>query len=484
MKKVLALVLALAMVLSLSTAFAATITVSNANEDESYDVYKIFDAVINGSAVSYTINSSSPVWDLVKGTQNETTGVWTNSTYGLAFTPTVSNASVYVVDGSAMTDAKAADLAAYLKTNIASISTAKVGTIDKITTSLTTGEGYYFVDSTMGSLCALATEDTAQEIREKNTPPSLEKKDSDAADGPWGKTTDVQIGDTVYFQLTITDGTGTDKELILTDTMPDSLTFDPDDNDITVAATGITDSDYAITYPTGVSFQINFTPTFMASLDASDTIVVTFSAILNEKAVVGTATENEAEITYSNQHDTDTADVNTHKVELLKYDGADSNKAPLAGAIFELRNNGTVVKLVKESANTYHVATAAEIAAASTVKAYTGVAADDAEINTDDVVSNFITVDGSNIVIEGVDDSVTTYAFVETKAPLGFNPLTEAKTFTAAADNTTVVEAENNSGTTLPSTGGIGTTIFYVSGLIMVLGASIILISRRRADAK
>ena len=121
------------------------------NNDESYDAYKIFDAVISGSAVSYTIDSdatgASAVWALIKGTENSTTHVWTNATYGLVFTPTANDATVYVVDGSGMDETKAAALAAYLKTYIASISAAKVGTIDKNTTSLSVGAGYYFVDS-------------------------------------------------------------------------------------------------------------------------------------------------------------------------------------------------------------------------------------------------------------------------------------------------------------------------------------------------
>ena len=69
----------------------------------------------------------------------------------------------------------------------------------------------------------------------------------------------------------------------------------------------------------------------------------------------------------------------------------------------------------------------------------------------------------------------------ETKAPEGYNSLTKPEEVTMNnADQE--VEIENKQGAELPSTGGMGTTIFYAIGAILVIGAGVVLVSRRRAN--
>ena len=94
-----------------------------------------------------------------------------------------------------------------------------------------------------------------------------------------------------------------------------------------------------------------------------------------------------------------------------------------------------------------------------------------------------------------------TYTLTETGTSAGYNMLTGPITIAMAADgnytatysgssildttgSVAVITIENNSGTELPSTGGIGTTIFYAAGLVLVLGAAVVLISRRKAEAE
>ena len=125
--------------------------------------------------------------------------------------------------------------------------------------------------------------------------------------------------------------------------------------------------------------------------------------------------------------------------------------------------NGTALPLVEVAAGeSYRIATAEEIGA---------------DPNT---TVTQITTTGKVITVNGVDGDVT-YQLVEMQAPTGYNmpenPSTDVK---ASTDNKLAVVIKNNKGGVLPSTGGIGTTIFYVIGAILVLAAGVLLVARRR----
>lgn len=92
--------------------------------------------------------------------------------------------------------------------------------------------------------------------------------------------------------------------------------------------------------------------------------------------------------------------------------------------------------------------------------------------------NKIVTLATGNITIEGVDSDK--YYLEETDAPLGYNKLTERVEVVVDANNNFVSEIANLSGNMLPSTGGIGTTIFYVVGGLLVVGAGILLITKKR----
>ena len=85
------------------------------------------------------------------------------------------------------------------------------------------------------------------------------------------------------------------------------------------------------------------------------------------------------------------------------------------------------------------------------------------------------------IVVKGLANG--TYYFEETEAPEGFNKLTARTDATTIKDANATISVLNQSGTELPSTGGIGTTIFYIIGAILVIGAGVVLVTRRRMNA-
>ena len=533
MKKIISMLLVALLAFSLSTAvFAADITIENGANGETYYVYKVFDATTsdaNGNGVveenepvAYSIDSDStagaPIWALLtNGLTADANGVYTNSIYGLKFVPSVSDATVYVVY-STMTDDQAAALAAALKSSISTLTNAKVGEITYSSTNpdsntLTgVGTGYYFVNSSLGSLCSLATEDSEQTIEEKNSAPTLTKLEMDsnadtlAAASITASAASMQIGDTIWYKIVVTDGKGTDKDIVVYDVMSPGLTLDA--NSFTVSKkvgtaaetpvdSGSTTWAYAAltTVPTGFAtgssgFTVTINADLVASLDENDTVTIIFRAKMDQDAVAGTKETNTAWLTYSEQESAQVpVTALTYKFEVLKYNADDTNKAQLPGAVFELRDGDTVVKLIKVSDTEYRVADADEVGGtASSHKPTTGTTP--APVAIDSLVSDFVTVASDNIVITGVDvDSgngtapkAHNYRLVEIMAPEGFNLMSEAVTVTVAAENNLVVEVPNQAGTILPSTGGIGTTIFYILGGIFAVGAAVILIARKRVS--
>ncbi len=529
MKKIISLLLVALLAFSLSTAvFAADITIDGGLTGETYDVYKIFDAtssdtnndgkIDENDAVAYSIDSDStagaPVWSFFTSDLTAVNGVYTNNTYGLTFTPSASDTTVYFVS-STMDDTKAAKLAEDLKESISTLTNAKVGSItieESGTNKLTVGTGYYFVNSSLGSLCSLATENSEQTIEEKNSAPTLTKLEMDSNDDTLAAASitasaaSMQIGDTIWYKIVVTDGKGTDKDIVVYDVMSPGLTLDA--NSFTVSKkvgtaaetpvdSGSTTWAYAAltTVPTGFAtgssgFTVTINADLVASLDENDTVTIIFRAKMDQDAVAGTKETNTAWLEYSAQTGTQASvTALTYKFDVLKYDADDTNKAQLPGAVFELRDGDTVVKLIKVSDTEYRVADADEVGGtASSHKPTTGTTP--APVAIDSLVSDFVTVASDNIVITGVDvDSgngtapkAHNYRLVEIMAPEGFNLMSEAVTVTVAAENNLVVEVPNQAGTILPSTGGIGTTIFYILGGIFAVGAAVILIARKRVS--
>ena len=461
-RKIIAFLLAAVMVLAMCIpAMAAdtyTITVNNAKNGETYTAYKIFDASYaeNDNAVSYTANGN--IVNLIEGKPGAE---------GLTFTQIGTTGEYVVTVDKAFNRTKAEEFAKLLDSvkdrlpesaKVAEV-TADADGEAKITVP---SKGYYFVDTTLGSLCAL---DTAKNVTvyEKNTIPSEEKTVSDTENGKYGSDANAQIGDTVYYQIQVKDSKGTDKAITVHDTMSAGLTLNKNSFTVTKGDQAVPPTDYSVKttgLKDGCTFEVTLNADYVKTLNENDVVVIKYSATLNEKALAGKDETNRSHLTYSNQTTTEsTPKVHTYKFQVNKYDGADSSKSPLAGAKFELLKGGKLVKLVKakDKDTEYRVANG----------------------NESDAVDEFVTVASGNITIKGVDLDEG-YSIVETEAPAGYNKLTDAVSITVNKDNSLIQPVENNKGTALPSTGGRGTRIFYLVGIICVAGAGIVLVSRRR----
>lgn len=90
-----------------------------------------------------------------------------------------------------------------------------------------------------------------------------------------------------------------------------------------------------------------------------------------------------------------------------------------------------------------------------------------------------VEIEAGSVTVKGLAADAT-YYLEETKAPEGYNILTERQAVTIKADNSAEAKVVNNAGTELPSTGSYGTTIFYVLGTVLVAGVLIYVVASRR----
>ena len=319
------------------------------------------------------------------------------------------------------------------------------------------------------------------EIRNKVSVPEVIKKVKDANDSTgegsdWQDSADHDIGDNVPFLLKATLASIADYDtykVVFHDSLSAGLTYNRDAV-VRIDGNAISSSAYSIRY---VGTDLTVTINNVKAYGAVDNSVVTveYTAKLNENAVLGSAgnpntvyleysnnpNESGAGNNYTGKTPVDKVIVFTYKVIINK---VDQDEKALNGASFEL---------FKKGAN-----------------------------------GNFTSlgvVDGSEkSVFEwvGIDDGV--YKLVEVNTPKGYNKVEDVEfTVTASHDvespdpalisldggddftgevrpGTLTATVVNEAGVTLPETGGIGTTLFYVLGGIMLLGATVLLIARKR----
>lgn len=466
-KKLFAALLAAALVLAMAVpAFAETnatkgsITISNTVKDETYTIYKLFDLdSYNGDHYSYTVVAAwKDFFDTGAGKNYIELDGQGHPTWKSGVDSTDDSDTVAALAKAALAWAKQKGI-------------QSAGTQEGNGSSITFSNldlGYYLVDSSLGALCGLNTTKPDATIKEKNEKPTIEKKvkNGDA----WGTTNDAKIGDTVEFKITIHVEAGAQSYKV-TDTMEKGLSFIS--GSVKIDNETLNDNNATLTLKQNdgdPTFTLAFADSYVANKVGQD-IVVTYTATLNENAVVA-GNKNSATLHYSNKQTVNKETTTyTYEFDLLKVDGADHKL--LNGAEFKLydaENGGSVIKVVPVAGG-YRVANGDETGAVDTIK-----------------------VDGK-VHISGLDK--TTYWLEETKAPDGYNMLTERKpvSLTNGSNNTTLtsntwseadhgVAVENNAGTVLPGTGGMGTTLFYVIGGGLMVAAVVLLVTKKRMEHK
>lgn len=335
--------------------------------------------------------------------------------------------------------------------------------------------GYYLVDTSLGALCSLDTTNPSVKMFEKNEVPTVEKQVKEDSTGNFGGSNTAQIGDTVEFKTTIHAKKGA-QNYVLHDELSNGLTLNSSTIKVQVSGTDLDSTNYSVSssdLKDSCDFEITFTNDYLATITTDTDIVVTYSATLNENAVISNESNtNKTWLDYGDSSTTSEASTNTDtfKFDIIK---TDSSYKVLDGAKFELYNKesgGDKISLVKEVDGTYRVATTDEIGAEGFESAI---------------------IEAGKVTVKGLDSD--TYWLEETKAPDGYNKLagrvevkiengnlTTTMTGDTWAEGNGGVQITNKTGAELPSTGGMGTTIFYIAGTVLVLGAGLVLVTRRR----
>ena len=492
LKRFMALFAALALVLAMAApAFAesgttsatatGSITISNAIPGTEYKAYKMFELSYNpkdgAKPAAYTYKVVGKWAEFFKTgagkdyiTVDDTTGY-------------VKTASFEADSTKAATFAKAAlEYATTSSISATKTETARSAAEGATTVTVTMSGlelGYYLVDTNAGALCSLGTTDYTAEIREKNEVPSVEKKTRVDNEG-WADENYQQIGKVVEFKTTIHAKKGAQK-YVLHDTMTDGLTFNGSVQ-VKVGDTVLTkNSDYTFTATPDdkCAFHVEFSDDYCNSITDDKDIEVYYSATVNKKAVKVNGETNETWLDYGEGHETtkDSTTTKTYQFDLVKYTKVGDTKHLLDGAEFKLyedEGKTAAVKFVYDSAiEAYRVA------------------------DSNETGNETIKVKGGKVTLTGLKKK--TYYLEETQEPQGYNKLNELQNVnlseggfvpTASVDTTNKTYTsggygvENNAGTTLPTTGGIGTTIFYLIGGGLMVAAAVLLIAKKRMENK
>ena len=354
--------------------------------------------------------------------------------------------------------------------------------------------GYYLVDSSVGTLCSLNTTNLTATIEEKNSVPTIDKGVGTIF-GDYEPTNTAEIGQTVYFAISLDMGDGP-QNYVLHDVMDSGLTYDSSSLKIYFKKSGASGghqtldaSNYTLSNADGHTFDIEFKQTFLNGLKKKDNVYIEYSAKLNENAEIGSlGNKNKVWVSYGDNKKTteEQTITRTFGIPVFKFYKTDiagtTSEQPLANVKFKLSSNADAdlnadtdfIKFVKNPISDVYRKAIGDETGSST-----------------ELVSNA----QGKITIQGL--AAGTYYLYETETVKGYNKLTKPVQIEIKTDGKIeyankgetlqavgidgLVKVENKTGTVLPSTGGVGTTMMYIVGAALLIGSGVLLITKKNA---
>lgn len=479
MKRLLGVLLAAVMVLAFGVTVSAAegnFTITAPANDHTYEVYQIFKG-----------DYSSGVLSNVKWGKNGT------GTEDEAVNSSIID-ELTGVNSSSDTD-QLEVISKYVDLNSDEFGTVKNGT------PLSAPAGYYLIKDVDGSQTGendsytlyIATVGGDITITPKADTPEMNKKVQDINDSTnttsdWQDSADYDIGDLVKFRLsgTVAENYGdySAYKFVFHDKEQTGLTFQKESVVVKVDGKEINSGYNVVTegLSDGCTFEVQFDNLkTISDVHANSVITVEYESKLNENANIGaTGNKNSAKLEYSNNpndaQEGETANtpwdnviVFTYKTVINKIDGETN---PLPGAAFKLEK--------KNSSGTWDLVKAFTADEHTTKFEFSGL--DDGTYKLTET-----TTPGGYNTIEPIEFTVTATHDILSDDPgltnLSGNATSGEITFRSnTSDGSLSADVVNQKGSTLPETGGIGTTIFYVVGGILVIGAAVLLITRRRMN--
>ena len=493
MKRILAIICTFVMIISMATGVDAvnqpskapaqptkgTITVTKAKAGETYKIYKIltlesYDEANN--AYSYVRNAKPDKWFDFVGTEIAQEFLKVNDDGYVTFRDTE--------NGKAGARKFALAALKYAKDNDIPETAQATATADKADNNTVefTGLdlGYYLVESSVGSACSIDTTHPNAKIEDKHEAPTVTKKIKEGGEiSKNERKNTVDLGEVVGYETTINLKPNTQK-LVLHDKMDSNLMFIDIQHAHVVKKDGtygsaenlVRNTDFTVTTTNDdkCTFEIKFNDSFYqrygSLIDSGEItqIIITYVAQVGDDAPINTAMLNKTFLTYGNNSKSQESQTETWTfgIPVFKYTGDDT---ALAGAKFILSRKNVptpenAISFIDYGSRYRYTESGQNVEL---------VSSKDGEIN-----------------IEGLKQG--TYYLKEIQAPKGYNLLKSSIEIVVREDGKILVKNEivdkvkvqNNKGSLLPSTGGMGTTLIYVVGSILVLASGMVLFNKRK----
>lgn len=429
-----------------------------------YKVYRVFDATSNGTNISYKLNANHI---------NETDPA---KKVPAGFSVDAGGNVKYDGTGTDLSDDDINAIKAYV-TDKDIVATVETDANDRKFTLSNLPYGYYYISTTTGTLVTVDSTNPNVTVQDKNEVPTLDKKITGVTAGSLdadGKKALAQVGTTVNYEATITIGKAAEGYVFHDDMssglalVTDSIKVDDNDDDV---AKPVVDTDYTLSTNTADdTIYIEFDDTYIGKLAKGTVITVSYDATVTSDALTYNSEDgkNTASLDYAHStgiSSTPIKETKVHNAQLtvkkIQPGDGPAEQKPLAGAGFVIKNeDGKYYKYTENEAKVEWV----------------DKIEDTMEYVSDD--------NGDVPAFTGLSDGK--YTLVEKTTPAGYNTAEDFNFEIVKGDysvNNLVwnVPVLNEKGIELPSTGGMGTVAFAVVGLIVMAGAAITLIIKKRA---